>query len=202
MINDRTGRIMMDLIETERLLNISNIFDGTLNMTDVVALRARLDLLNATVFSLSDEANGTIVQLRNDQRAACDARDTLDVLNSTAVALLARSEEVDINASRVLRFVDRLNRTFFGLRRNLSRVDMAAMRLERMVSMVVSRAGNITARLESTNRSSAAAMRELRRRERDLMQLRRFARRYNSTVSLLEEAAGKALQEVEQLQVC
>jgi len=201
-INERTGRIMVDLSETDRLLNVSSVFDGTLNMTDVVALRARLDFLNATVFTLSDQANSSIAQLRDDQRAACEARATFDVLNSTALDLIARFQQVDRNASTVLNFVSRRNITFMGLRRNLSQVDMAAMRLGQMVSMVVGQAGNVTVQLERANRTSADAMRELHRREGELMKLREYVQTYESTVNSLEMAANNALETVDQLQVC
>ena len=201
MFYERTEIIRVDLNEAVRLLNISNAFDGTLNMTDVIALEMRLNQLNNTIFSLSLDANNSITQLRADQILALEAWNTLNRLNMTSQDLLENLQEEEMNASLVLGFVDRLNRTFRVLRRNLTRLDMLSNRIERMIVRIVDRADNASLRLDNINMTIVNAYSELERRERELQQLLYLIRDYNSTVGSLEEAAVKTWESVQELQV-
>ncbi len=197
----RVDRIGADLDNAEILLNISNAFDGTINMTDVVALGARLRQLNATAFSLGNEANGSISQLQADQLLVQESCSNISSLNESAQVLLLRYEETTANATSALRFVRTLNRTFMNLRRNLTRLDMMARQIEERVSMVVLRTANATLRLDNLNSSLVEAYGELYRREAELEELGNLVRMYNATVASLEMASGNALGTVEQLQV-
>lgn len=201
VFSGRIQRIEQDLDRTQRDLDIANAFDGTINMTDVMVLGTRLQLLNYTINLISMEANRSIAQLRLDEQAAILAWGEINSLDAQAQALLTTLNNEEENITAIVILVDTLNQTYRRLRRNLTILDMQTNRLEQRILGIIERSNNATLQLDYVNMTLNDLSNEVQRRESDLMELYSLIRTLNSSLESFEMAAVEALNCAQELEV-
>ena len=176
-------------------------FDGSVNMTDVMALDRRLLDLNATVAALSLAANQSLAQLLADQDRIYAAWEELQMLDSEVEGIEGNFTEGEATVEPILVLIDSANETYMIFRQNLTELDMQADRLARELDSLTTRADNVSMDALSLNESFAVYLAEVERRRVEITELMALVRVLNDSVLSVERAAEEAERTAKYLMV-
>ena len=188
----RTLDIEEDLDEVDVTLNQLSLFDGSVNMTDIMDLERQLLRLNTTVASLSLAANQSLAQLLRDQARIHTAWAELERLDSEAGRILANLTEGEAMVPNIKGLVEDANVTYQMLRRNLTDLDVRADRLARQLDVLAGRDRNLSEGIDAVNMSLASFSVEVGERRVEIENLLALARNLTDSVLSLEQAAEEA----------
>lgn len=199
---DRLQEITQALDEAEATLINANMFDGTVNTSDVIGIEMLITYYNTTIHMIVRESNDTIDMLnliRENTYSRWMELNDIETVVELLLENLTSSEEILSNTSN--RLVELVQSSFMSLRANLSLLDMQANRLDRRLVSLSRGLMNVSISLQQSNLSVSYLTEEIERREMQVEVAMDLARVLNETITRAFATASRVNGTVQELAV-